>query len=147
MTIYARTRSDAAGVEPAFRALVSSLDPRVPVLAAGSLAMFNERSMGPSLWLTRTATAMGLVALVLAAMGLFAVASYVAAQRARAFALRIALGARPSGVLALVLRQSMRMVAIGFVIGGTIASGVTQAFRTEFHGADGLDYSAFAGST
>ena len=147
LTLYARTRSDAAAVEPAVRALVSALDPRVPVLAAGSLAMFNERSMGPSLWLTRTATAMGVVALLLAAMGLFAVASYVAAQRSREFAIRIALGARPSGVLALVLRQSMRMVAIGLIIGGTIALGVTQVFRTQFHGADGLDYSAFAGST
>ena len=88
--------------------------------------------MGPSLWLTRTATAMGVVALLLAAMGLFAVASYVAAQRSREFAIRIALGARPSGVLALVLRQSMRMVAIGLIIGGTIALGVTQVFRTQF---------------
>ena len=147
LTLYARTRSDAAAVEPAVRALVSALDPRVPVLAAGSLAMFNERSIGPSLWLTRTATAMGVVALLLAAMGLFAVASYVAAQRSREFAIRIALGARPSGVLALVLRQSMRIVAIGLIIGGTIALGVTQVFRTQFHGADGLDDSAFAGST
>jgi predicted permease len=147
LTLYARTRADAASVAPALRALVSAIDPRVPVLSAGSLAAFNERSMGPSLWLTRTAAVMGVVALLLAAMGLFAVASYVAAQRSREFAIRLALGARPRGVLGLVLRQSMRLVTAGFVIGGAIALGVTQLFRTQFHGADGLDYGAFAGTT
>ena len=53
------TRCHAAAVVPAVRALVSAVDPHVPVLAARSLAVVNERSMGPSLWLTRTAVAMG----------------------------------------------------------------------------------------
>jgi predicted permease len=147
LTLYARTRTDANAAVPALRALVSALDPRVPLLAAGSLSFFNERSMGPVPWLTRTATALGIVALLLAAAGLLAVASYVVTQRSREFAIRIALGARPSGVLALVVRQSMRMVAIGFVIGGTIALAVTQVLRSEFRGADRLDYAAFFGSS
>jgi predicted permease len=147
LTLYARTRRDANAVVPSIRALASAIDPRVPVMAAGSLASFNERSMGPLPWLTRTATAMGLVALLLAAAGLLAVVSYAVAQRSREFAIRIALGALPSAVLALVVRQSMRMVAIGFAIGGTIAVGLTQVFRSQFHGADSLDYAAFLGST
>jgi putative ABC transport system permease protein len=147
LTLYARTRPDASAVVPSVRALVSALDPRVPVVAAGSLALFNERSMGPVLWLTRTATVMGVVALLLAAAGLLAVASYVVAQRSREFAIRIVLGARPGTVLALVVRQYMRMVAIGFAIGGTIALGLAQVFRSQFRGADGLDHAAFVGST
>jgi len=46
-----------------------------------------------------------------------------------------------------VVRQSMRMVTIGFVIGGTIALAVTQVFRSQFPGAESLDYAAFFGST
>jgi predicted permease len=146
LTLYARTRADATTAVPAIRTIVAAIDPRVPVLAVGSLALFNERSMGPALWLTRIASVMGVVALVLAAAGLLAVVSYVVSQRSREFAVRIALGARPAGVLALVVRQSMRMVAAGFAIGGSIAFGVSQVFRTQFRGAEGLDYPAFAGS-
>ena len=147
LTLYARTQGDANASVPALRALVSTVDPRVPVAEAGSLALFNERSMGPVVWLTRSASVMGFVALLLAAAGLLAVASYVVAQRSREFAIRIALGAAPNGVLLLVVRQYMRIVAVGFAVGGTIAVGITQVLRSEFRGAGVLDFTAFLAST
>ena len=83
---------------------------------------------------------LGVIALLLAAAGLFATASYAVTERAREFAVRIALGADPRGLLVLVLTQSMKTVSIGFLIGGAIALGVSRLIASQFPGADGLDW-------
>jgi putative ABC transport system permease protein len=68
-------------------------------------------------------------------------------RRAREFAIRIALGAEPRGLLALVLRQSMKLVSIGFLIGGTIAVIISGLIAAQFHGAESLDPLAFGQSS
>jgi putative ABC transport system permease protein len=141
-----RTRDDANTLAGPVRELVRAIDPRVPVLDIGSLSLWNERSMGPVVWLTRAASLVGLVALLLTATGLLAVVSYVVSLRSREFAIRMALGSRPGGVLGLVLRQAMRVVVVGFAIGGGLALVATALLQTQFRGADGLDVSAFVGS-
>jgi predicted permease len=146
LALYVRTRNDANGLAAPVRELVHAIDPRVPILDIGSLSQWNERSMGPVVWLTRAASFIGLVALLLTASGLLAVMSYVVSQRSREFAIRMALGSRPGGVLRLVLRQSMRMVVVGFAIGGGLALLATRLLQTQFRGADGLDVPAFVGS-
>ena len=59
----------------------------------------------------------------------------------------MALGSQPRGVLSLVLRQAMRMVIIGFAAGAALALLATKLLQTQFRGAQGLDVTAFAGST
>jgi putative ABC transport system permease protein len=126
---------------------VHAIDPRVPILEIGSLESWNARAMGWVPWLMRGATFMGLLALALAATGLLAVVSYAVALRTREFAIRMAIGAQPRGVLALVLRQAMRIVVIGFVVGAGLALLATKLLQTQFRGAQGLDAVAFAGSS
>ena len=126
---------------------MSRIDPRVPIVEMGSLAAFNERSMGPAPWLARTSALLGVVALLLAAAGLFAAVSYAVAQRAREFAIRWRSAPSPRGLLALVLTQSMKMVSIGFLIGGTIALIISRLIAAQFHGAEGLDPLAFGQSS
>jgi putative ABC transport system permease protein len=147
LTLYLRTRSKAETVAAPLRDLVHAIDARVPILEIGSLATWNERSMALAPLLMRAATFMGLLALVLAATGLLAVVSYAVAARGREFAIRMALGSQPRGVLALVLREAMRLVIAGVVIGGGLALLVTKLLQTRFRGAQGLDVYAFAGST
>ena len=147
LTLYVRSRGTADAVAPAVRDAVNHIDPRVPIAEMGSLASFNERSMGPSHWLTRMSALLGVIALLLAAAGLFATASYGVTQRAREFAVRIALGADPRSLLVLVLTQSMRTVSIGFLIGGTVALGVSKLLATQFSDADGIDVAAFGQSS
>lgn len=147
LMLYVRGRGTADAVSPSIRGLVKQIDPRVPIIEMGSLASFNERSMGPEPWLTRIAALLGVVALLLAAAGLLAVVSYGVAQRAQEFAIRIALGADPRGLLVLVLKQSMKMVSIGFLIGGTIALIISRLLAAQFHGADGIDALAFGQSS
>lgn len=147
LTLYARTRDRAEGLAPAIRALANRIDARVPIGGMGSLASANERSMGPSHWLTRMSALLGVIALLLAAAGLFATSSYAVTERAREFAVRMALGADPRGVLTLVLAQSMKTVAIGYIVGGTLGLGVSRLIATEFHGADGADIPAIVQSS
>ena len=147
LTLYVRTRGPAEDAAPAIRQLVADVDPRVPIGEMGSLESFNERSMGPALWLTRMSALLGLVAMALAAAGLFASVSYGVAQRASEFAIRMALGAQSRGLLALVLGQSMRTVSVGFLIGGSAALAVTRLIATQFPGSEGLDMAAFAKSS
>jgi hypothetical protein len=147
LTLYTRTRGRAADVAPAIRDLVAGIDPRIPIGEIGSLASFNEQSMGPAHWLTRIAAVLGVIALLLAAAGLFATVSYGVAQRAREFAVRMALGADPRGLLVLVMSQSMKTVSIGFLVGGSIALTVSRLIATQFPGTDGLDVRAFGESS
>jgi ABC-type antimicrobial peptide transport system permease subunit len=112
----------------------------------GSLASFNERSMALMPWLTRTSALLGVIALLLAAAGLFATASYSVTMRARELAVRLALGAEPRGLLMLVATQSLKTVSVGFLIGSTIAVGVSRLIAAQFPGADGLDVRAFGQS-
>ena len=103
--------------------------------------------MGPAHWLTRISALLGVIALLLAAAGLFATVSYGVAQRGREFAVRLALGADPRGLLVLVMSQSMKTVAIGFLIGGSIALAVSRLIATQFPGSDGLDVRALGESS
>jgi putative ABC transport system permease protein len=147
LTLYVRSRGTANAVAAAIRQTVNQVDPRVPIAEMGSLAAFNERSMGPSHWLTRMSALLGVIALLLAAAGLFATASYSVTHRAREFAVRMALGADPRRLLALLLTQLMKTVSIGFLIGGTIGLWVSRLIAAQFPGADGLDVPAFAQSS
>jgi len=142
LTLYTRTRDRAEDLAPAIRDLANRIDARVPIGDIGSLASANERSMGPSHWLTRMSALLGVIALLLAAAGLFATSSYAVTQRAREFAVRMTLGADQGRVLRLVLTQSMTTVSIGFLVGGTLGLGVSTLIATQFHGADVLNVPA-----
>jgi predicted permease len=147
LTLYVGTRRDAEALAGPLRDLTHAIDPRVPIVEMGSLETFNEQVMGPLVWMTHAGAAMGLLATLLTALGLLAVVSYAVAVRGREFAIRMALGSHPHGVLALVLRQAMRMVILGFIVGTGLAWLATKLLQTQFRGAQGLDATAFAGST
>jgi predicted permease len=147
LTLYLRTRTNAETLAAPLRELVHAIDPRVPILEIGSLESWTVRSMGWVPSLMRAATLMGLLALVLTATGLLAVVSYAVSLRTREFAIRMALGSQPRDVLALVLRQATRIVAIGFVAGASLALLATKLLQTQFRGVQRVDVTAFAGSS
>lgn len=84
---------------------------------------------GQALWAPRMGATLlavfGLLALVLAAVGVYGVMSYVVGHRTRELGIRLALGASPAGVTSLVCRQGFGMIAAGIALGAIVAVGAT----------------------
>jgi predicted permease len=116
-TLHVRTDGDPASLTAPVRRVVQALDPRLPMvdLRTGS------RVLDDALWAPRTAarllTVFGLLALALAAIGIYGVMSYLVRQGRREIAVRIALGAQRMDVLGQVIRRGMLTVAVGIAAG------------------------------
>jgi ABC-type antimicrobial peptide transport system permease subunit len=128
------------------REVIREVDARVPVLELASLESVQERDEFVERGLARAAAFLGLVALLLATVGLYGVTSYVVAMRTRELAIRLAIGALPRQVLRIVLDQSLGLVALGGVIGGVIAAGVGALIQAQAFGVAGVDWAALLGS-
>ena len=91
-------------------------------------------------------TLLGVVALALAAMGVYGVMAYVVGQRTHEFGIRMALGAQGQDVLQLVLRRGLMLSSIGVGIGVLLALGVTRLLANFLYGVSPFDVAAFAGA-
>jgi predicted permease len=146
LTLHVRSAGPAAPLAPAVRDLVARLDPNVPILELATL----EQKISADNLDTRTGASMvavlGIVAVLLASLGLYGVTSYSVAIRAQEIAVRMALGARPGRVLAMVLRQALSVVLIGSVLGGLAAIAIGILIRAEIVDVAGVDFAALGGS-
>lgn len=136
-------RSRTSDPTPRVQTLVSALDSRVAVHAR-PLASYRDRSLEGSRVMALTAGAVGLLALVLASVGVFGVFSYVVHERTREIGIRMAIGARAPQVIRLVL-GSTAWATLGGLAGGLIASFVVSRFLTgQLYGVSRLDPAAYA---
>ena len=145
VTVVARTRSDPRQVLSALRSEVQKLDPSISVYAAKTL----KEHLGTSLFPARMAAialgSFGVLALVLAAVGIYGVMSHVVAGRTREIGLRMALGAQLSDVQKLILKQGMFLAAIGSLGGLLIAFGGARMMKTLLYGVSTSDPITFIG--
>src|SRR5262249_6591981 len=117
-TLVVKTVGDPAGVVPAVRREVQSPGERPPIFDGRSLdQLINGRALMPFKVMTVLGSAFGLLGLILASVGLYAVQSYSVAQRTREIGLRMAMGARSGVILLLVLRQGLTLALSGLVVG------------------------------
>jgi ABC-type antimicrobial peptide transport system permease subunit len=84
------------------------------------------------------------IALLLTLTGVFGVLSYVVAQRRKEFGIRLALGASPRGLVALVLRQSLRLAVLGVLAGMTLALGVSRLLASVVVSVNTYDPAGYA---
>jgi putative ABC transport system permease protein len=126
--LLVRTRTDANRVMAAARAEIAALNPDA-TLAMKPTAEWLDLQTTPFRIAANIALALGLAALVLASIGLYGVMSFVVAQRTREVGIRIALGAEPRSILALFLKQGMRLIGVGIVLGLLGGIGVAQLLR------------------
>jgi putative ABC transport system permease protein len=145
-TLYVRSEGPAGPLAPAIRDLVAEIDPRVPVLELDTLDQKVRARQQDKLVLSRAAALLGIVALLLATIGLYGVTSYSVATRAREIAVRMALGARPDSVLAMVLRQAATLVLIGSALGAAAAIGVGRLIQAEIYGVAGVPFATLGGA-
>jgi predicted permease len=132
MKVIVRTEGDPAAMAAVIRENVRALDADMPVVNLSTMARhFEERAMlGPRL-IAQIVTAIGLVGLLLAVIGLYGVVAYAVGRRTREIGIRMALGARPVDVLGMVLSQGLIFTLIGIALGLAIAlsaSGFLQNF-------------------
>jgi putative ABC transport system permease protein len=129
MTLVARTTGDPARLGPAAARVIREIDPLLPVAAVRPLDdVFAESIARPRL----TAAAMSvfaIAALLLAALGVYGIVAYSVSQRSREFGIRVALGAKPSQIIGMVVGQNLRIVAIGVTLGIVAAIPATRMLR------------------
>jgi putative ABC transport system permease protein len=143
MTLVVRTASDPRPFVDAVRRQVQGVDPDQPVYDARTMG---ERVAASVERRRFSATLLGLfagLALVLALIGLNGVISYVVAQRTHEIGVRMALGARPAGVLRLVLGQALGMAAAGVVTGLIAAFFATRLLTNQLFGVEPVDPATF----
>ena len=127
MVLHLRTMP-GAGVEPAtIRRLVAAVDPQLPVGSVVDLGGVLAASMGETRTFGWLVTSFAALALVLAAVGLYGLVSYGAAQRVREMGIRIALGAEPGALVGLVLGRAVGIALLGTGLGLLVAFGMGSA--------------------
>ena len=126
---------------------MQELDPTLPIYDAKTLTEHMNIPLFPAKMAAGVLASFGLLALILAAVGIYGVMYYVVVCRTREIGLRMALGAQASDVLRLVLRQGMLLALIGTAIGLVIGLGGTRLLKTLLYGVNAADPMSFAAVT
>jgi putative ABC transport system permease protein len=117
MSIFARTQVDPELFTTTLRRAVSEIDPDVPVFRPRTLSDYFSRSIAQPRLNAMLVGLFALIALLLAAAGIFGVMSYSVTQRTQEIGIRLALGAQRYDVLRLIVLQGMRFVGLGLALG------------------------------
>jgi predicted permease len=147
MTVSVRTAPGAPDPLPAIRAAVRTLDPAVPVRAVETVAEAVARQTASARFFLSLVGIFALLALVLAATGLYGVATFLASRRRREVGIRIALGAPLPQVVGLILAQGLRPALWGVVLGlagAWVASRSLESLLFEVERTDPLVYAGVA---
>ncbi len=143
MTLFVRTAGNPLGVSAAVRNAVQSVEKNLPLNDLQPLSSLLGSALYPARMGAALLLILGLLALLLAAVGLYGVMAYTVAQRTREIGVRMALGAQTRDVLRLVLKEAMTLVALGIAIGWVGAAALTRLLVNFLYGVSALDAATF----
>lgn len=117
VTLHVRTAGDALAILPAVRKVVSDIDPRIALVRPRLLEDEFSRSLTEERTMVQFVGGLSFIALLLAAVGLYGVMAYATRQRTTEIGVRLALGARPTSILKMIVLRGLRLVAVGTAFG------------------------------
>ena len=144
-SLVVRSMGDAAALAPAIKAAIWSVDKDQPIVRIATMDDLVARSEAQRRFALTVFEAFGLVALALAAIGLYGVLSGSVTERLREIGIRSALGASPAAILALIVRQGMTLASVGVVLGLIGAIAASRAITSLLFGVSPLDPTTYLG--
>jgi predicted permease len=141
--LLARTSGDAAALVSALRRELLTMEPGLVFTEARTMEQALASTLVPARVGAWLAAGFGALGIALASIGLYGVLAFSVARRTREIGVRIALGATPSQVLALVLRQGFTLVGVGLALGAGLAAAAAVALRGLLYGVAALDPGAW----
>ncbi|HSU98275.1 MAG TPA: FtsX-like permease family protein, partial [Gemmatimonadaceae bacterium] len=134
MTVYARAQGDPKDIFVAMRRAVNELDSNVPIYRMRTMEQQLDKSLMSERLLASLSSVFGILATLLAALGLYGVMAYMVARRTREIGIRMALGASRGSVVWLVMREVLLLSAMGVAIGGAGAYAATRLVQKQLFG-------------
>jgi putative ABC transport system permease protein len=139
MTFVARTAGNPELLVPGVSAAVHGIDPELPLADVRTMDAVVDRTLARSRIVAVLLTVFAVMALALAAVGVYGVMAYSVAQRTQEIGVRMALGATTDSVFAMVISDALRLVGIGVVAGLVCAAGLTRLLTTLLYETEPLD--------
>lgn len=144
MAIMVRTQGDPLAAVPAVKAQLATLDPETPVAKIQTMEQVAGDSLKQSRFTMLLLAIFATLALILAAIGIYGVISYLVTLRTREIGVRMALGAQPADVLRMVIRQAMLTTSIGMLAGLAGALALSQSLTKLLYEVQPADPATFA---
>jgi ABC-type antimicrobial peptide transport system permease subunit len=132
-TVIARTNGDPAAVLPAVRDAIRAVEPDQPITEIGTMRDAIGDAVAAPRVLTMLVGLFGVLALLLAAIGVYGVVAYVVGQRTNEIGIRIALGAQSSNIVAWALRTGLVPAVVGLVVGGAGALALSRLLGAQLY--------------
>jgi putative ABC transport system permease protein len=146
-TLYLRLDGARTFTAAALHAAIRETDARVPAVDVSTLAEIRMRRDMELRLLTRAVTVLGVLALALAAGGLYSVVAYLVSLRRQEVGIRLALGADTGSIVSMIVRQALGPTVIGAVLGAAGAAATGALIRSRMYGTSPVDPVAFGAAT
>jgi putative ABC transport system permease protein len=144
MTFVLRSKGDAMAIASSAKKAIQSRFPEQPVLDLQTLEQILAASTAGRRFNTLLLTAFALLALLLSAIGIYGVTAFAVAQRVPEIGVRMAIGAQPGDVLAMVLKEGMKLTFIGVAVGLPLAAALTRLIQNLLFGVEATDPTIYA---